>query len=286
MRLTSPGRCLPLALAIALSASACAQTTPPEQEGTSSMSEAVEQGRTINGHVYTNAPVEVKLGPHTFRIPANYFDNQIGPEGEGLALKLEWPEMEPTLPGARAAPRTNDFLKEISVSIDFIDRLPIKGAMARRVTNDGHTDEGSLQRRDPTARLELREPQAEWMGLTPYAINEELRRAYARDQEAKTGRPFPRNLAFEPDWYVARTSDDAIATFIQCDNAEHRKDGVVLEGNEVTPVDGTVSALCTHYFVDLDNSLSITLSYKRAFLKDWKRMEDAVRAILAQYKVG
>ncbi len=250
------------------------------------MSEAVEQRRTINGHTYTRAPVEVELGPNTFRIPANYFDNQIGPDGEGVALKLEWPNMGPTVSGARAAPRTNDFLKEISVSIDFIDRLPIEGAMARRVTNDGHTDEGSLQRRDPTARLELREPQAEWMGLTPYAINEDLRLAYARDQEAKTGRPFPRNLAFEPDWYVARSSNDAIATFIQCDNAQYREDGVVLEGNEVTPVDGTVSALCTHYFVDLDNSLSITLNYKRAFLKDWKRMEDAVRAILVQYKVG
>jgi hypothetical protein len=250
------------------------------------MSEATETGRTLNGYTYTNAPVDVKLGPNTFRIPANYFDNQIGPFGEGLALKLEWPDMKPTSPGARAAPRTNDFLREISISIDYIDRLPIEGAMARRVTNDGHTDEGSLQRRDPAARLDLRVAQPERMGLTPYAINEELRVAYARDQEARTGHPFPRNLAFEPDWYVASSQNGEIATFIQCDSTAYREDGVVLEGDHVTPVDGTASALCTHYFVDVPNSLSITLSYKRAFLSDWKRMEDAVRSILARSKVG
>jgi hypothetical protein len=45
-----------------------------------------------------------------------------------------------------------------------------------------------------------------------------------------------------------------------------------------------VAAGCTHYFVDVENKLSITLNYKRAFLKDWKRMEDAVRDALARTK--
>jgi hypothetical protein len=279
------GCCLPVALAVALSASACARTPPTEQEGKSGISEATETGRTVYRHTYTDASVDVKLGPNTFRIPANYFDSQIGPFGEGMDLKLEWPAMTPTAPGARAAPRANDFLKEIAVSVDYIDRLPIEGAMARRVTNDGHTTEGSLERQDPSARLDLRVAQPERMGLTPYAINEELRVAYAHEQEAKTGRPFARNLSFEPDWYIARTENGEIATFIRCDNAAYREDGVLLEGEHVKPVDDTVSAQCTHYLVDVENSLSLTLSYKRAFVKDWKRIEDAVRGILTRYKV-
>ena len=250
------------------------------------MSEAPQTGRTVNGHTYTDAPVDVKLGPNTFRIPANYLDSQIAPwPGEGVSLVIEWPDMGPSAPGARAEPRTNNFLKEIGVSIDYLDRLPIEDVMNRRVTNDGHTDEGSLERRDPTSRLELRVAQPEQMGLTPYAVNEDLRIAYAREQEAQSGRPFPRNLAFEPDWFVARSSDGQISTFIKCDNPTHRKDGVTLRGDEVTSADGELAALCTHYFVDIQSKLSIRLSYKRAFLRDWKKMEAAVRNVLARSKV-
>lgn len=285
MNVTTTGRCLTVALAFALGASACTRTTTTEPAGTATEVAPVQRGRTINGHTYTDAPVEVKLGPNTFRIPANYFDSQIGPFGEGLSLKLEWPDMTPTAPGARAAPRTNDFRNEISVLVDYIDRLPIEGAMRRRVTNDGHTDEGALERRDPAERLELRVAQPERMGLIPYTIDQGLRAAYAKDYQARYGRPLTRNLAFEPDWYVARSSDGEISTFIKCDNADHRADGVVLDGDQVVSQAGVIAAGCTHYMVDLQNSLSISLSYKRAFLKDWKRMETAVRDVLARYRV-
>ncbi|MCC7634190.1 hypothetical protein [Stenotrophomonas rhizophila] len=283
MSVTTIGRCIPL-LVIALGASASARTAT-EPAGNAIKAPPVRHGRTINGYTYTDAPVQVKLGPNTFRIPANYFDSQIGPFGEGLSLKLEWPDMTPTAPGARAAPRTNDFRKEISVLVDYIDRLPIEGAMRRRVTNDGHTDEGALERRDPAERLELRIAQPERMGLTPYTVDQGLRAAYAKDYHARYGRPLTRNLAFEPDWYVARSSDGEISTFIKCDNADHRADGVVLDGDQVVSQAGVIAAGCTHYMVDLQNSLSISLSYKRAFLKDWKRMETAVRDVLARYRV-
>lgn len=275
-----------LAAAVALSATACAPTPPQDNGRRSDVTEQTRHGRVVDGYTYTSTPVEVALGPSRFKIPANYFDNQIGPFGEGLSLKLEWPGMEPTQPGARAAPRTNDFRREISVSVDFIDRLPIAGAMARRVTNDAVTPEGSLERRDPTERLELRVPKPDRMGLTPYDIDQNLLVAYAKAYEVKFGRPHHRNPAFEPDWYVARADDGEISTFIKCDNAHHRGDGVTLEGDRVISEDRVVAAGCTHYFVDLQNNLSISLSYKRVFLKDWKRMEEAVRRVLKQYRVA
>lgn len=37
---------------------------------------------------------------------------------------------------------------------------------------------------------------------------------------------------------------------------------------------------CIHYFVDVESKLSISMDYKRAFLQDWKRIEDAVREVL------
>lgn len=63
------------------------------------MSGTVTTGRTINGHTYSDAPVDVKLGPNTFRIPANYLDSQIAPWSiEVVTLVIEWPDMTPPRP--------------------------------------------------------------------------------------------------------------------------------------------------------------------------------------------
>lgn len=285
MSVMSSGRCLAVALAVALSASACARTPPTEHKGTSNMSEATETGRTLDGHTYTDAPVDVKLGPNTFRIPANYLDSQIAPwPGDGVSLIIEWPEMKPTAPGARANPRTNDFRKEIAVSIDYIDTAPIETSLERLSSNTAVTGEGSVERGNPKERLDLRVAQPETMGLTPYSIDEAKMAVYSKAYQAQYGRPLPRNPQFEDDWYVARGQGGNLTTFIKCDSPKAHADGVRLEGDQVIPELDAVAAGCVHYFTDVENKLSITLDYKRAFLKDWKRMEDAVRDLLARTK--
>ncbi|MXV46453.1 hypothetical protein DYQ94_05870 [Xanthomonas sp. LMG 8993] len=286
MHMMSSGRCLALALAIAVTGSACARTPSPEQKRTSPMSGTVTTGRTINGHTYSDAPVDVKLGPNTFRIPANYLDSQIAPwPGEGVTLVIEWPDMTPTPPGARANPRTNDFRKEISVRINYIDRAPIETSLERHSSNDAITEANSVERRDPRQRLDLRLAQQDTLDLTPYAIDEAKMLAYSKEYEDHYGKPPIRNPAYEDDWYVARDSSGGLTTFIKCDSTKFRGDGVRLEGAEVVHEKGAVAASCVHYFSDIENKLSITLNYKRAFLKDWKRMEDAVRTVLAGTKV-
>ncbi|MCW1980240.1 hypothetical protein FHY25_000156 [Xanthomonas arboricola] len=250
------------------------------------MSGTVTTGRTINGHTYSDAPVDVKLGPNTFRIPANYLDSQIAPwPGEGVTLVIEWPDMTPTPPGARANPRTNDFRKEISVRINYIDRAPIETSLERHSSNDAITEANSVERRDPRQRLDLRLAQQDTLGLTPYAIDEAKMLAYSKEYEERYGKPPIRNPAYEDDWYVARDSSGGLITFIKCDSTKFRGDGVRLEGAEVVHEKGAVAASCVHYFSDIENKLSITLNYKRAFLKDWKRMEDAVKTVLARTKV-
>ncbi|PPU27108.1 hypothetical protein [Xanthomonas arboricola] len=286
MHMMSSGRCLALALAIAVTGSACARTPSPEQKRTSPMSGTVTTGRTINGHTYSDAPVDVKLGPNTFRIPANYLDSQIAPwPGEGVTLVIEWPDMTPTPPGARANPRTNDFRKEISVRINYIDRAPIETSLERHSSNDAITEANSVERRDPRQRLDLRLAQQDTLDLTPYAIDEAKMLAYSKEYEDRYGKPPIRNPAYEDDWYIARDSSGGLTTFIKCDSTKFRGDGVRLEGAEVVHEKGAVAASCVHYFSDIENKLSITLNYKRAFLKDWKRMEDAVKAVLARTKV-
>ncbi len=245
------------------------------------MSESAHTDRTINGHTYSDAPVDVKLGPTTFRIPANYLDSQIAPwPGEGVTLVIEWPEMTPTPPGARANPRTNDFRREISVRIVHIDRVPIETSLKRLSSNEAITRDTSLERRDPRDRLDMRLPQPETFGLTPYAIDESKMAAYTKEHLEHYGTPPVRNPAYERDWYVAQDPAGNLTTFIKCDSTAFRGDGVRLVGDQVVDDDAQVAAGCVHYFSDIEDRLSITLDYKRAFLKDWKRMEGAVRNVL------
>jgi len=279
----SSGRCLAVVLGVVLSASASGQTPSTEQEAAPA---ATETGRTINDHTYTDAPVEVKLGPNTFEIPANYLDSQIAPwPGEGVSLVIEWPDMKPTAPGARANPRTNDFRKEIRVLVSYVDRVPIDSVLERLSSNEAITEEDWLERRNPADRLDLRVAQPERLGLTPYAINESLMGQYARAYEAKYGRPLPRNPAFEDDWHISRGAGGALSSFIKCDSPKHSGDGLEIKGKDIIDAPGRTIAGCTHYIVDIENSLSISLNYNRVFLRDWKAMEQAIRDVLNRTKV-
>ncbi len=252
------------------------------------MSEATQAGRTVNGHTYTDAPVDVKLGPHTFRIPANYLDSQIAPwPGEGVSLVIEWPDMGPSAPGARANPRTNDFRKEIRILVNYVDRLPIETSLERHASNEAITPPDSLERDDPRDRLDLRLAQPEDMGLTPYTVDEAKMAMFAKAYEAKYGTPPPRGRLSEEDWYVARAPDGRLSSFIKCGSKAYVRDGVRLDGAEIIDVPGELPAAgCVHYITDINDRLSISINYKRVFLKDWKRMEDAIRGVLARSKVS
>lgn len=275
-----------LACALAVALSACARPVSTENIVNPAMSDASQTGRTINGHTYTDAPVDVKLGPNTFRIPANYLDSQIAPwPGEGVSLVIEWPDLEATAPGARANPRTNDFRKEISVLINYVDRAPIESLLARHSSNDSITEDGSVEEGDPRDRLDLRRAEPEVMGLTPYAIDESKMASYARKYQDAYGKPPVRNPAFEGDWYVARGTDGQLTTFIKCDSKAFRADGVRVVGNELIDEPGDTAASCIHYFVDVDSKLSISADYKRVFLRDWKRIEEAVNELLKRRRV-
>ncbi len=251
------------------------------------MSEATQTGRTINGHTYTDAPVDVKLGPHTFRIPANYLDSQIAPwPGDGVSLVIEWPDMGPSAPGARANPRTNDFRKEIKALVNYIDRAPIVTALERRSSNEATTEVDSIERNDPRDRLDLRVAQPEVMGLTPYAIDEAKMGTYQQAYVSEYGKETPRNPRYEGDWYVARSPTGAISTFIRCDSRKFRAgDGIRLDAGQISDVPGEDVASCVHDIVVVDHSLYISLNYARAFLGDWKKIEDAVRSLIKRAAV-
>lgn len=287
MRATSSGRCIMLAATIALSASACAKA-PPTDTGTqkAAMSEHENDSRTVDGYTYTTAPVEAKLGPHRYAFPANLYDNQMGPAvGGGVGLTLMWPELQAAAPGTRAARTMADHHRAISLSVDHIDGVPITTLLDRLTSSEATSEEGSVYRGDPRRRLDMRTPGAAQFGLTPYAIDETKMAQFGKAYEQQTGLPAKRNPGIEDDWYIARSTDGSIATFIKCDKLTDGRDGLTLEGGLLVADQSTVISGCTHYFVDSANNLSLRMTYPRVLLKDWSAMESAARAVLAKYKV-
>lgn len=288
MSVMSSGRCLTVALAVALSTSACAKAPPTEKgEKEAAMSEDSSQRRTVDGYTYTTAPVEATLGPHRYAFPANLYDNQIGPAiGGGVGLTLMWPELKAAPPGTRASRSMADHYRAVSMAVDYIDKVPIAELLERRTSTDTTSEEDSVYRKDPRRRLDMRKAGATQFGLTSYSIDEQQMLQFGKAFEQQTGMPAKRNPNIEDDWYIARSPDGSIASFIRCGKLGEDGDGLTLEGDQpvAVPDQSTPVSFCTHYFVDGNNSLSIRLAYPRVLLKDWKAMEDAARTVLARYR--
>jgi len=284
----SPGRCLTLALTTALSATACAKAPPTEKEGKeAAMSENPAERRTVDGYTYTTKPVEAKIEPHRFAFPANYYEDQIGPAiGGGVGLTLMWPSLQAAPPGTRPTRSMADHYRAISVSIDYVNAVPIAGLLQRMASTEATTEEGSVSREDPRRRLDMRTPGSAQFGLIPYAIDEEKMAVFSQNYSKQRGELPTRNPGSEKVWYVGRSVDNQLTTFIRCDQPQAGLDGLVIEGELLVPDEADTVASCTHNIVDINDSLSVTLRYPRVLLKDWKSIEDVARATLARYKVG
>ncbi|MCS4231130.1 hypothetical protein M2410_001863 [Stenotrophomonas chelatiphaga] len=250
------------------------------------MTENPAESRTLDGYTYTTKPVVAEFGPHRFAFPANYYDDQIGPAiGGGVGLTLMWPGLQAAPPGTRPTRSMADHYRAISVSIDYVDKVPISKLLQRMASTEATTEEGAIERTDPRRRLDLRSPGTPQFGLVPYAIDEKRMEAYAQAYSKKRGEAPARNPRTEKEWYVARSRDDELTTFIRCDQPLDGLNGLVIEGELLVPDAAPMVASCTHDLVDIPDSLSMTIRYPRVLLKDWKAIEDAARATLGRYRI-
>lgn len=286
MSVLSPSRCISLALAAALN-TACAQGPSSDKAETeAAMTENPAESRTLDGYTYTTKPVVAEFGPHRFAFPANYYDDQIGPAtGGGVGLTLMWPGLQAAPPGTRPTRSMADHYRAVGVLIDYVDAVPIAGLLERIASTEAITPEGSVTRRDPTRRLDLRIPKPPQFGITPYVVDEMKMANYSRDYLEKLGELPTRNPQSEKDWYVEWSSDGKVKTLIRCGQSDNGLDGLVVEGDLLVPDGARIIADCMHDIVDLNDSISMTIRYPRVLLKDWKAIEDAVRTMMARYRI-
>ncbi|TDK27196.1 hypothetical protein E2F46_03030 [Luteimonas aestuarii] len=242
---------------------------------------------TSGGLRFDDAPVEARIGRHTYRIPAHYFYDQMGPTFQGdVSLRLQWPDLTPMPPGRTRESSFLERMAAVSYAIYYVDRLDIRESMRRGYSNAAMPKD-TLDYRDPENRLDLRIPQPEAMGLIRYDLDPVLDADYARAWEAENGRPVKIRPGWRKDWYIAHDEMGEVVTFIKCDTDEI-SDGLIVRGRELldneNPQDRRV-ARCAHFMILPEERLSVRISYVRVLLPEWNRIEGALKDILARTRL-
>lgn len=219
---------------------------------------------------YNDRPVEARLGPHRFRIPANYFRDQIGPDFQGnWSLLVQWPDLQPLPPGKRSGQDMETFDRQITIAPRYVDRVPIEILLERTTRPMAEPD--WIEAQDPRKRLELMQAQPERDGLVPYVVDTRKLEDYARRYRDATGVSTKTGPETYKDWFVRRDSEGRLLTVIRCDHEPEA-------GSSERPQ-------CTHDFTIPEANIAVSIDYPREYLTGWRRIEERARVLLAQYRV-
>lgn len=287
------------ALALAATATPSRADDAPASASTTLIRQAREDGLTIaqeryiqslpktpgyHWDGYSDKPVKASLGPNAFMFPMNLYDDQIGPDFQGsVALGLYWPELDPLPPGERRAAHYFEKYQDrlIHVAMYYVDKVPIDTLLAT-IINESPNQKFKQPPDDPSENRSLRIKGDPIYGLTPYYSDLKAITAYFNAK----GIPSDREnvVRWADDWYLRYGDDGALNTVITCMTRE--EPGSVLKDRVlVTPADVHPGS-CEHAFIIPEYSLDIRITYRRAFLKDWRAIEDRVRSLFATYHVA
>lgn len=279
---TSARTCRSFVLAASLALVACTSSalpSSPAQEPHAMTDAAVASP-------YNDKPVQAKLGPHRFEIPANYFDTQLGPDFQGnMRLIVQWPDLQPLAPGERYFEGGEQrFARNIDITPNYIDRVPLQTSLDRALISN--VDSEQKRREDPTLNPDLRLPGEPVFGLTPYYTDFAKVDAYnLKVYGDKTSRAGDRDSLFNNDWFVARDADGALTTVIKCTSRE-MPDGAEIEGAALRLLGTPKLSMCSHDFTIARYNARINVSYLRVFMQDWKKIEQRVRDLFDQYHIN
>lgn len=231
---------------------------------------------------YSDRPVPVRLGPNTFRFPMNLYESQVGPDHDGARLNLAWPALEALPPGARAAGDYSEAWggRSIDVDLRYMER-PLLDALLPALINEGPPGRSFAAPDDPAQHRRLRIEGQPVYGLTPYYADLDRLAAYFRAQGIDAGRD---NVARNgDDWYLARDGAGRLRTVIVCTSRAIRGARLVGGKLEDTPP-GVERGGCRQTFAVPAYGLRVSVFYLRAYLADWKRIEERVASLLDRYR--
>lgn len=228
--------------------------------------------------------VEARSGPHVFRFPVKYDYNQAGPFGDGSwMLKFLWPTLE-AMPWRRGrepdrARDQDERYREIKVSVDYIDRLPIREFPQR------HANPLDEEEPHPGDSIMFRDRMQDQHGLEHWAVA--FDRVFA-DMRRRHGEP--RDIpAFQKDdyedWFIARDPDGRMRTLIRCLPMALPEDGLkIVEGRWDRDMSEPL-AECRHVFAIERYSSTVTVRYPRVALVRWAEIEAHVTRFLREHHI-
>src|SRR3546814_16883624 len=94
------------------------------------------------------------------------------------------------------------FAKQITLSPDYVDRVPMEGLLEKSIRHYG--PEGTPEHHHPSERLELRDEGPKEFGLLPYRVNSDKFAAYLEEWEQEYGYQSHARLADQKEWYIDR----------------------------------------------------------------------------------
>nr|WP_241236698.1 hypothetical protein [Xanthomonas sp. BRIP62415] len=221
--------------------------------------------------------MEACLGPYKLHIPANYFDDQMGPNFDGsFGLYLEYPDLNAFAPGERAHLKLDVATRTVNIGYRYLDRVDPDVFLRRQYTPDGTAQD------TPEADINTRIKGAEKNGLTPYYANIAAYREHYLAQGLKPSNSIM-DASYYKDWYVRRDAQGNIDTIIKCTSREVEQSGVeVREGKLVRSKERELPR-CEHIFVIPELKVAVEIDYVRVALKDWNKIQDRARSALKDF---
>ena len=218
--------------------------------------------------------MEACLGPYKLQIPANYFDDQMGPNFDGsFGLYLEYPELNAFAPGERAHLKLDVATRTVNIGYRYLDRVDPDAFLRRQYTPDGATQD------TPEADINTRIKGEEKDGLTPYYANVAAYREHYRAQGLKPSNSIM-EASYYKDWYVSRDAKGNIDTIIKCTSRAVEPSGVEFREGKLVRSKERELPSCEHVFVIPEMKVAVEIDYVRVALKDWKKIQDRARSAL------
>ena len=218
--------------------------------------------------------MEACLGPYKLQIPANYFDDQMGPNFDGsFGLYLEYPELNAFAPGERAHLKLDVATRTVNIGYRYLDRVDPDAFLRRQYTPDGATQD------TPEADINTRIKGEEKDGLTPYYANVAAYREHYRAQVLKPSNSIM-EASYYKDWYVSRDAKGNIDTIIKCTSRAVEPSGVEFREGKLVRSKERELPSCEHVFVIPEMKVAVEIDYVRVALKDWKKIQDRARSAL------
>jgi hypothetical protein len=257
-----------LALLIAVACTACASSQP----------EAVPGVRAAGSDGATGERVEVRLGPHRLAFAASYLRFGMAPDNDTtIELVMTMPDLAPL---QREPPMGSlEGAEKVEVWVHALD-----DASMRRVFSDWMALKDSDAKPDPLSGEKPRIKGDAVSGLVPFYLDLAALRRQAEARGEKPDTVAGPHRVYNRDWYLAYAADGTPASFIEC-TPTVLEDGLEQADGRLRRRDAgntDVVADCSHKFVIGNLNASVSVAYARAFLPEWRRIEDAVRRTIEQ----